>query len=320
MELIRGVHNLRARHRGCVATIGNFDGVHLGHRAVLTELARIGRATGLPTLAMIFEPQPAEVFLPNPRPRITRLGEKLAALARLPGEPLDRVLCAAFGGGFAAITAQQFISELLVAKLGVRHLVVGPDFRFGKGRQGDVALLQHAGRQHGFEVSHMQPFLLNGQRVSSTLVRDALERGDLAAARAWLGHDYAIYGRVAHGDKRGRTIGFPTANIRLHRRNCCLHGVFAVEVVSSGSGAWHGVANIGTRPTVGGQEVVLEVHLLDYSGDLYGAHLSVVFRQRLRDERRFAGLDALKAQIARDIAAAREIFGRQTGPAARLPA
>ena len=229
---------------------------------------------------------------------------------------MQRVLCVAFGAQFAAITAEQFISELLFGKLGVRHLVVGPDFRFGKGRHGDVALLQRSGERFGFAVSHMQPYLRDGQRVSSTLVRDALERGDLAAARRWLGHDYAIYGRVAHGDKRGRTIGFPTANIRLHRRNCCLRGVFAVVVSSAGGEVWQGVANIGTRPTVGGKEVVLEVHLLDYGGDLYGEHLSVVFQQRLRDERRFTGLAELKAQIARDITSARGIFaGQSVSPA-----
>ncbi|MEJ2346388.1 MAG: bifunctional riboflavin kinase/FAD synthetase, partial [Gammaproteobacteria bacterium] len=216
MELIRGLHNLRARHRGCVATIGNFDGIHLGHQAVLGQLAQQAGELGVPSLVVTFEPQPQEFFAPESAPpRLTRLREKLIALRRY---AVDRVLCVRFNREFAAMSAETFIQRVLVDQLDVRYLVVGDDFRFGRERAGNFAMLQEAGARHGFPVVNMHTFMVDGERVSSTRIRTALAAGDLDTAAKLLGRDYRMWGRVAHGDKRGRGIGFPTANIHLHRR------------------------------------------------------------------------------------------------------
>lgn len=308
MELIRGLHNLRSSHRGCVATIGNFDGVHLGHQAVLGQLAERAAQLHLPTCVILFEPHPRELFAPESAPpRLSRLREKLEALRRF---SVDRVLCIRFTRDFAAWSATRFVEQVLAQQLGVRYLVVGDDFRFGQGRSGDFALLQREGARLGFQVSHMQSFFIDGVRVSSTAVREALMAGQLQRAEQWLGRRYRLSGRVAHGEKRGRQLGFPTANVYLHRRTVPLRGVFAVEVFGAAEEPWPGVANIGTRPTVNGAGVLLEVHLLDFAGDLYGRHLQVAFRAKLRDETKFPSLDALKAQIARDVDDARAVFGK----------
>ena len=314
MEFIRGVHNLRDRHRGCLATIGNFDGVHLGHQAVLAHLRTRAAAVGIPSQAIIFEPQPVEFFSADPPPRITRLREKLQALDDC---GVDRVLCIRFDRTHANRTAHDFVEQLLVGQLGIRELVVGPDFRFGKDRRGDIDLLKQAGARFGFTVTHLPPVLSDTLRVSSTAVRGALRRGDFKTAEALLGRPYRISGRVSHGDARGRTIGFPTLNLRLHRRRSCLRGVFAVQVWGLETQALPGVANIGTRPTVDGSETVLEVHLLDFAGTVYGTHVDVEFLSRLRDERRFSSLDALKQQIGQDVTDARRYLARmaeETGP------
>lgn len=211
MELIRGLHNLRPRHVGCVATIGNFDGVHLGHQAVLGQLVEKGQALGLPTTVIIFEPQPLEIFQPSKvPPRLTRLREKIQALKRY---SVDRVLCINFNEHFAQLSAEDFIQRLLVDGLGVRYLVVGDDFQFGKGRSGNFAKLEQAGKDMGFQAVTMRTFSVDGERVSSTRVREALEQGNLEEAEKLLGRPYRMCGRVAHGDKIGRTLGIPTANI-----------------------------------------------------------------------------------------------------------
>lgn len=252
MELIRGLHNLRPEHRGCVATIGNFDGVHLGHKAVLSQLAAKARALSLPALVMIFEPQPQEFFAPERVPaRLTRLREKLHALDM---DEVDRVLCVRFDAAFAAVAAEDFVCGILAEGLGVRYVVVGDDFRFGHRRRGDFEFLQAEGARLGFEVARRDTFSLNGVRVSSSRVREALERGDLGGARDLLGYVFNMTGRVAHGDKRGRTIGYPTANIYLHRRSVPLQGVFAVRVAGIDDDPLPAVANVGVRPTVGGTE------------------------------------------------------------------
>ncbi len=308
VELIRGLHNLRPRHRGCVVTIGNFDGVHRGHKAVMDQLAAKGAELALPSLVLIFEPQPQEFFAPERSPaRLTRLREKLHALDV---DAVDRVLCVRFDARFAAVTAEEFVERILVAGLGARYVVVGDDFRFGYRRAGDFAFLQAAGRRHGFEVAQQATFAIDGERVSSTAVREALERGDLERAATLLGYPFAIHGRVAHGDRRGRTIGYPTANIHLHRRAVPLRGVFAVQVRGLGDQPVPGVANLGHRPTIAGGLAVplLEVHLLDFAGDLYGRYVQVEFLHRIREERRFASLEALKAQIVRDEGEARAYF------------
>ena len=308
MELIRGLHNLRPHHRGSVVTIGNFDGVHRGHKVVLDQLAAKAAELGLPSLVMIFEPQPQEFFTPGRAPgRLTRFREKLCALDV---GAVDRVLCVRFGVDFAAVTAEHFVERILFEGLGARYVVVGDDFRFGHGRAGDFAYLEKAGRRLGFEVAQQQTFSLDGERVSSTAIREALERGDLARAAALLGYPFAMRGRVAHGDRRGRTIGYPTANIHVHRRAVPLQGVYAVRVHGAADGPVAGVANLGVRPTIAGglPRPLLEVHLFDFSGDLYGRHVKVEFLDRIREERRFGSLEELKAQIARDEAHARAYF------------
>lgn len=306
MLLIRGLHNLRAAHRGCVATIGNFDGVHLGHQAVLEALTARARTEGLPSLVITFEPQPLEFFRPDQAPaRLTRLREKLEAIAAC---GVDRVLLIRFNAAFAAVEAVDFVKSVLVGRLGLRHLYVGDDFRFGNGRLGDFAMLSEMGRSLGFGVESLDTIAEDGCRVSSTRIREALQAGDLEHAARCLGRRYRICGRVAHGNKRGRTIGFPTLNIGLLRRLTPLRGVFAVQVIGLGDLALHGVANIGNRPTVAGDErLLLEVHLFDFAGDVYGRHVEVDFVAHIREERRFESFDALREQIARDAQQAREI-------------
>ncbi len=308
MELIRGLHNLASRHRGCVATIGNFDGVHLGHQAVIGQLADEAARLHLPSVLITFEPQPQEYFAQAQVPaRLTRFREKLEQLRRF---ALDRIVCLPFTARLAAMPAEAFIQRVLIDGLGVRYLVVGDDFRFGQGRQGDFALLQETGATQGFDVVNMHTFTIDGGRVSSTRIRTALEQGELQSAQRLLGRDYRMSGRVAHGDKRGRTIGFPTANIHLHRRVSPVQGVYAVEMYGVAGEPLQGVANIGNRPTVDGTRTVLEVYLLDFRGDLYGRHVQVSFAHKLRAEMHFASLDALRMQIDCDVAQARAYFAR----------
>ncbi|MFC0228775.1 bifunctional riboflavin kinase/FAD synthetase [Serratia aquatilis] len=310
MQLIRGIHNIRARHHGCVLTIGNFDGVHRGHKVLLEQLKHEGQRLGLPVIVMIFEPQPLELFAADKAPaRLTRLRDKAKYLAQT---GVDYLLCVKFDPRFAANTAQTFVSELLVDKLGVKFLMVGDDFRFGAGRTGDYPLLQKAGAEYGFEVVSTPTFREGNQRISSTAIRNALRDDDLPLAEKLLGHPYSISGRVVHGDELGRTIGFPTANLPLKRLVAPVSGVYAVDVYGLGAEPLPGVANIGTRPTVAGVRQQLEVHLLDITIDLYGRHLDVVLRAKLRNEQRFASLDALKQQIANDVVTARKFFGLQT--------
>ncbi|MDZ4261404.1 MAG: bifunctional riboflavin kinase/FAD synthetase [Pseudomonadota bacterium] len=308
MELIRGFHNLQPRHRGCVATIGNFDGVHLGHQAVLGQLAEAAGRLDLPTVVITFEPQPQEYFgAAAQAPRLSRLREKLQALRRY---SVDRVVCLPFNATLAEMPAQQFIERLLVDGLAVRYLVVGDDFRFGRGREGDFAMLKAAGQRHGFQVVSMHSFCVDGERVSSTRVREALGRGDMAAAAKLLGRGYRMSGRVARGEQLGRQLGFPTANIHLHRQAIPIRGVFAVEMFGIEGEPLAGVANVGVRPTVDGSRTLLEVHLFDFDQQIYGRYVEVVFLHKLRDEVRFASLDALKQQIGLDAVAARDYFAR----------
>ncbi|WP_226571943.1 bifunctional riboflavin kinase/FAD synthetase [Mangrovibacter yixingensis] len=307
MKLIRGIHNLSQIPRGCVLTIGNFDGVHRGHQALLQGLCAEGVKRQLPVVVMIFEPQPLELFAGENAPaRLTRLREKLHYLS---DSAVDYVLCVRFDRRFAALTAQQFITDLLVDKLDVKLLAVGDDFRFGAGRQGDFLLLQQAGKEYGFDVTSAQTYCHDGLRISSTSVRQALKEDDLTRAENLLGHPFVISGRVVHGDELGRTIGFPTANLPLRRLVSPVKGVFAVEVYGLGDNPIPGVANIGTRPTVAGVRQQLEVHLLDTNMNLYGRHIDVVLRHKIRNEQRFASLDALKEQIAKDESTARELLG-----------
>lgn len=316
MELIRGLHNLTPRHRGCAATIGNFDGVHLGHQAVLGQLAQKASELGLPATVIVFEPQPQEYFHPDAAvPRLTRLREKLQALRRF---GVERVLCLRFDDTLASMPPDEFIRRILMEGLGVRYLVVGDDFRFGRGRKGDFTLLQEAGKKHGFPVVPMLTFNIDDARVSSTRVRAALAAGDLAGAEKLLGRPYRMSGRVAHGAKRGRTIGIPTANVYLHRKATPVKGVYVAEVFGLDQEPLHAVANVGTRPTVGGTRGILEVHLLDFDQQIYGRYVHVNFLHKLRDEKRFDSLDELKRNIHLDIDHAREFFRTHQPPAATV--
>ena len=303
MQLVRGLHNLRPQHRGCVATIGNFDGVHRGHQAILARMRERAAELGVPCCVVIFEPQPREFFAPDTAPpRLTRLRDKLALLA---AEGVDRVLCLAFNRRLSELSAAEFVHKVLVEGLGVQHLEVGDDFRFGCDRAGDFAFLAQAGAREGFTVEAAATVELEGVRVSSTGVRDALAAGDFAFAERLLGRPFQIAGRVLHGQKLGRQLDAPTANVQLKRKRVPLTGVYLVSTEVDGR-PWPGVANIGVRPSVAGDgQAHLEVHLLDFAGDLYGRRLTVAFHHKLRDEQRFASLEALKTAIAADIAAAR---------------
>lgn len=312
MEFIRGLHGLRPHHRGCVLTIGVFDGVHVGHRALLERLAALGEDFDLPSTLMVFEPHPQEAldYLVTPA-RLTTFRDKMRALSTT---AVDRVLCVRFDEQFASLSASAFIEELLVAKLGVRHIVVGDDFRFGHNAEGDVELLRAAGLRHGFEVHRRDTYRVEGDRVSSTRIRNVLAVGWLDAVIPLLGRRFSISERVRHGRHLGATIGFPTANFALRHRVCPISGVFTVRVQLAGeSVARPGVANVGTRPTVGGTERQLEVHLLSFSGDLYGQYAEVEFFSKLRAEQRFESLDALREQIGRDVETARDYFAAQMG-------
>lgn len=311
MELIRGLNNLKDHHNGCVLTIGKFDGVHLGHQAVLTNVIEQARRLNLPATVMVFEPHPEEVFTPATAPaRISPLAEKYQLLK---AQGVDRLLCVRFNAEFAAQTPDDFIEHLLVEKLGVKFLVVGDDFRFGKGRQGDFARLLSAGQSFGFEVVSTQSFRMQDCRISSTAVREALADGKFTLAHDMLGRAFFIEGRVVHGEKKGRTIGFPTANVLLNRCQTPITGVFAVELNVNGK-AFQGVANIGSRPTLNGQRKQLEVHIFEFTGSLYGQRIKVVPIAKIRDERRFDGLEALRQQIALDVQQAQQILFSNNGP------
>jgi riboflavin kinase/FMN adenylyltransferase len=289
-----------------VLAIGNFDGVHLGHASLLRRLAEVAGGSGLAPTVLSFEPHPREFFAPASAPaRLTTLREKLELLAECGA---TQAMICPFNAAFAALSADEFIEQVLVRGCRVRHLIIGDDFRFGRGRSGDFALLQAAGQRFGFTVEAMGSVTVDGERVSSSAVRQALADGNMERAALLLGRPYIIDGQVSHGDKVGRQLGFATANIRIRHNPLPMTGVFAVEVRGLGEQPLPGVANLGIRPTVGGTRPLLEVHLFDFDRDIYGAHISVRFVHKLRDEQRFPNFDALKAQIAADAAAARAFF------------
>lgn len=306
-KIIRGLYNLPDPAQGCVATIGNFDGVHLGHQAVLTQLAMKADMLNLPAVVITFEPQPFEYFVPDKAPaRLSRFREKVEALRAY---SIQKLCVLRFNRQLAEMQAETFIQKLLVEGLNVRYLVVGDDFRFGKDRQGDFALLQQVGKQHGFQVVNMHTFAIDDMRVSSTRIREALQDGDLAVAEKLLGRPYRMSGRVAHGDKRGRKMGYPTANIHLHRAKVPLNGVYAVQLYGIDEEPVNGVANIGVRPTISGSDkALLEVHLFDFKRDIYGEHVQVYFLKKLREEQKFASLEQLIEQIHIDSAQAKSFF------------
>jgi riboflavin kinase/FMN adenylyltransferase len=305
MELIRGLQNLLEREPGCAVTIGTYDGVHLGHQALLRRLKEHAAQLALPTVVLTFEPTPREYLAPDAPPaRLTSLRERWRILA---GMDLDALLLLRFGERLRNLSGEAFAS-LLARDIGARTVVVGHDFRFGCNGEATAPMLIDAGKRLGFAVDVVPPVTLDGARVSSSGVRDALKRGDFALAERWLGRPYSMRGRVVHGQRLGRDLGFPTANLRIERRRTPLQGIFAVRVHGVETTPLRGVASLGTRPTVGGIQTLLEVHVLDFSADLYGREIEVEFVAKLRDEENYPTLDALVAQIHRDVAEARRIL------------
>ena len=306
MQLIRGLHNIRQEHRACVATIGNFDGVHLGHRTILKALRKEAQRRNTKTCVITFEPLPREHFNSDDAPaRLATLREKLFLLEQC---DVDQVLCLPFGDKLSNIHADDFVKNILVDGLGICYLIVGDDFRFGYERSGGFAHLCDMGKQYGFEVCDTRTVSLHCGRISSTRVRQELAANQLLEANQLLGHPLTMIGRVVQGQQLGRKLGFPTANIRVGRRKVPINGVFAVRVHFAGR-CYAAVANLGTRPTVASNKPLLEVHMLDFNEDLYGRELRVEFVQRLREERRFDSLEALTAAIAADVQQARSLSG-----------
>ncbi|WP_150137624.1 bifunctional riboflavin kinase/FAD synthetase [Candidatus Enterovibrio escicola] len=304
MELIRGIHNICDKHQGCVLTIGNFDGVHLGHQQVLNRVVSKAHELGLPSTVMLFEPQPEELFSADQAPaRLTRLRDKYTQFAKL---GVKRLLVVDFNTKFAEMTPYDFVHCLLMEQLGVKFLVVGDDFRFGAKRQGDFCYLEQEANSGQFEVASTQSCCVFDRRVSSTAIRQELALGKQDAAEQMLGRRYSISGRVSHGKKLGRAMGFPTANIPIKCLVSPVSGVYVVNVCGIKKNQWlSGVANVGTRPTVNGVCQQLEVHLFDFAKDLYGRHVEVQFLHKLRDEKKFSSIDELKTQIEFDAQTAR---------------
>ena len=311
MHLIRGFHNLKPTQKGCALTIGNFDGIHLGHQALLKLLTEIAQKNHLKRCMISFDPLPHEYFSSDDnRPRLMNTRDKLVALASYsPVLCPDYLLLMKFNEALSSMTAVEFIENVLVDALAIKALVIGDDFQFGRDRKGNLQLLQKYGDKHGFEVASLSTHHIDETRVSSTRIRNALIENQLDASKKMLGRPYQICGRVAHGDKRGRTIGFPTANIHLKRPSTPLYGVYSVTMQSSTFGTVKGIANVGRRPTVDGVRVQLEVHLFDFDQDIYGQNVCIDFHQKIRDEQKFESFDDLKDQIKLDCQKAREFHG-----------
>jgi len=315
MHVIRGLHNLTPPHRGGVLTIGNFDGLHLGHQAMLALMAETAREKATHSCLMNFHPLPHEYFAARSaqtgrlRPRLLNQQEKIRTLLTLPVSIIpDNLLILSFNAALAAMTAEDFIQQILIDKLAICALVIGDDFRFGCDRKGDCTLLQQQGQHYGFEVKVLDSHYVDNRRVSSTLIRQALQNNQLEQAAKMLGRRYSIGGHVSHGDKRGRTIGFPTANIHLRRPQTPLHGVYSVTMHTEKYGDIKGIANLGSRPTVNGTRDQLEVHLFNFNKNLYGLYACVTFMHKIRDEKTFGSFDELKQQIQLDCQQARELL------------
>lgn len=305
MQLIRGIDNLKPSHRPSAVSIGNYDGVHLGHRHVITTLLEKSRELGVSSTVITFEPLAKEFFRPNSVMRLTSVEERAELLFDL---GVDQVLCIDFNADFAAYSPKGFVEDVLQSGLDVRYLCVGDDFRFGKDRAGDFATLETMGVERGFNVVAHDTFTLDGERVSSGRVRNALHAGNFDLAAQLLGRRYAIKGRVAKGQQLGRTIHYPTANIVLSDTVLAINGVYAVTAKLDSGAQFAAVANVGRRPTVDGKENRLEVHLFDFDADIYGQDLSVTFEHKIRDEQKFDSLDELTIQIKRDAQQARTLL------------
>lgn len=308
IKLSRDVAGACLTPRGSVVAIGAFDGLHRGHQALLAQVHERALALGVEPVVVSFEPLPRAYFSREPLPRLSSVREKLRGFD---AAGMTQALLLRFNAALAAMSAEDFVRRVLVERLAAREVWVGADFRFGHRRAGDVAMLERLGEVFGFAAHTMAAVTLHDERVSATRVRELLAAGDFAAAAPLLGRPFVIEGKVEYGNQLGRTLGYPTANIHLRERVSPIHGIFAVRIgLGDGECAWPGVANLGVRPTVNEvAEPLLEVHLFDFEGDLYGQRMAVEFVGKLRDEQKFDDLDALTAQMDRDAAAARAMLG-----------
>ena len=302
MQFIRGLHNLK-NHAGSVVTIGNFDGVHVGHEKIILRLVESAKALGLPSVLISFSPTP-QCFFGREQATLSNFKEKHQLLDRL---GVDKHLLIYFNQTFSELKAKDFIQQVLLDKLNMKHCLIGDDFRFGKKRQGDLGLLQSLSKTKGFSVENTQSVLCNDCRASSSEIRTLLAHGDLAAVTQMLGREFSISGKIIHGQQKGRTIGFPTINIPIKRKISPVLGVFATTVEIQGS-VFQGVCNIGNRPTINGKEILLEVFLFDFDRDVYGIEVKVVFKHKIRDEEKFDSFEALKQQIELDTQQAKAFF------------
>ena len=306
MELIRGLHNLK-KQSGCVVTIGNFDGVHIGHQEILKNLVNASRRQALPSLVISFSVTP-ETFFGRPKARISNFRDKHMLLDSL---GVDKHLLIRFAKSFSKISAIDFIDKILIEKIGMRHCFVGDDFRFGSGREGDFSMLQKASLENKFKVEKIKGVVSNGSRISSSEIRKALSAGDFGSAQDFLGRPFSISGKVARGEKIGRTIGFPTVNIGIKRKLIPVLGVYSV-LIKHNSETYTGVCNVGKRPTLGGTKSLLEVFIFDFDKEIYGDSIEVIFKQKCRDEKKFESLDELKEQIKKDTEKSRLFFQNHT--------
>ncbi|BAP58796.1 bifunctional riboflavin kinase/FAD synthetase [Candidatus Tachikawaea gelatinosa] len=305
MKFIRGIHNLNYQEKGCVLTIGNFDGVHYGHKILLSHLFFEGKKRNLPVIVMIFEPQPLEFFLKKAPYRLTNLKDKLNYLFQL---NIDIVLCVSFNQKFSKMSAEDFIFYLLVKKLNIKLLIIGDDFRFGKDRKGNFFLLKIFGKKYGFEVISTKTFCKYGQRISSTFIRQALYENNFLLVKKLLGRNFSISGRIIYGDSIGKKIGFPTANLYSYYNVLPIKGVYIVQVLGIKKDPILGVANIGTRPTLNGKKKRIEIHLIDFCMNIYGYYVQIVLIKKIREEIKFCSLSELKNQIKKDILFTKNFF------------
>ena len=298
MKLIRGLYNLTRPLPASAVTIGNFDGVHRGHQLVISQLKQVAASASLPTVVIIFEPQPIEYFAPGKAPkRLSRFREKIAYLK---AQQIDYLLCLHFDQKLAGQSAEDFVQKILVESLNTRHLVIGDDFHFGKNRQGNFQFLKDNSDRFGFMVDETKTLMIDGERVSSTRIRESINRGDFEKAAELLGRPYSLSGRVAHGQKLGRELGYPTINIKMGDKTLIVKGIFAVNVKGIDNRVLQGVASIGTRPTVNGVDTILEVYILGFDQDVYGYSVEVEFLHKIRDEEKFDSLEELTSWIGRD--------------------
>lgn len=309
MQFINSINKLQNKHQHAVVTIGNFDGVHLGHQHLISILKEKALAYRKPSMVITFEPLPIEYFSPENAPaRLTPLREKLLLFKEL---GIDYVLCLRFNESLANLSAKHFIDDILVKRLKITHLTVGEDFRFGQNREGDIALLEAESQQKEFTFDVAQKIMQKNERISSTQIRSALALNHFDLAHQLLGRTYTLSGRVIQGQKLGKTIGFPTANISLHNLTPPIQGVFAVKVLGLGTISLFGIANIGQRPTINGTKKLLEVHLFNFNKSIYGQHMRVIPLKKIRDEKKFGDLSELSSQIAKDILIAKEFIFTQ---------